>query len=91
MKGRPPLEPRIKALEAQMSQIADYDVGIDEMVLKDPRIAALEGRMAEIESQLALFKPMLDGKPPDQFVTRDRVAAAQQYKAQFDRWPGNGG
>ena len=53
----------------------------------EPRIAALEARMAEIEKALATPVAQLTSSPSP-FIEGPNIH--QVYKPLFDRWPGNG-
>jgi hypothetical protein len=80
--GRPPLEPRIKALEELF--IANNPVNKQGTT---QRIAALESRIAELEAARERGAEVMRNAGVKAF---NEAASELLYKPLFDRWPGNG-
>jgi len=95
MKGRPPLQPRIEALETESRRQHEEIQGLlhpkaghhQPWYELHPRIEALESRVATLE-EICRELLKIDEITGDQ-IKYDLVHRSE-YKPLFTKWPGNG-
>ena len=84
MKGRPPIAPRIDAVEARLAKLeelvsqvmADYEAGL----LRSEGPIERRGKHPHRDPQTAIIAE----------AAQRVMAEKAEYKPLFDRWPGNG-